>query len=872
MASTSSDRDGLPNTVVPYHYDLSIYNMELGGDWGYEGKVAISARILEPCHEIVLNAHELNIAHAIVDGTEAHEISYDAALQRATLHFKGALPKSEKATITLTYRGCINSNMVGFYKSRYKPIVPAAPSVPRDESWHYQLSTQFESCDARRAFPCFDEPALKATFVLSIELPDDQVALSNMPVDKVSRSREGWQTVSFQQTPKMSSYLLVWAIGDFEYIEAFTERKYNGKSLPFRIYTTRGSKNQGQYALDHGTDIIDYYSNLFGMEYPLPKIDCLAVHEFSHNAMENWGLVLYRAASLLSDEGTSDAKKQMIVYVLGHELAHQWFGNLVTMVWWSELWLNEGFATWVGWLSVDHVHPEWNIWEQYTYEAADKALQLDSLRSSHPIEVPLRNALEVEQIFDAISYYKGSLVIRMLAEYLGVETFLKGVSIYLNRHAYSNATTNDLWAAVSEASGQDIKALISDWTLKIGYPMISVSEEAGQINIKQSRFLSTGDVQSEDDQTTWWIPLAFKERSDNVKAALTLKTENLGRIDNDFYKIKNDNAGCFRVNYPPSRLMKLAQQKDRLSGSDRIGLVSDASALSSSGDAATPDLLSFLETFTQETSFYVWQAIMTAIEKVQSIFAPDAAITSGLKAFVLKLITTMVDKLGWEAKAHETFTTTQLRSLLLQTAGKNGHKDVIAEVQRRFKQHATKQHDSTPIPSNLRTAIYSVAVQHGGQEEYDALLSEWSSGTSVDGREVIYRSLGSLRVPELIKTYIDFLFTSAATADLHFGGLALGENPTARLALWHYLRDNFDAVLERHGSNLMIIDRLLLASLRHFSDRDVEKDITAFFRPRDNKGYNRTIHIVEDTILGRARYRERDSAVLEQWLRARNYV
>lgn len=196
----------------------------------------------------------------------------------------------------------------------------------------------------------------------------------------------------------------------------------------------------------------------------------------------------------------------------------------------------------------------------------------------------------------------------------------------------------------------------------------------------------------------------------------------------------------------------------------------------------------------------------------------------------------------------------------------------IAEVQSRFKQHATHQHDSTPIPSNLRVAIYSIAAQHGGQEEYDALLSEWASGTSVDGREVIYRALGSLQVPELIKSYIEFLFTSAATADIHFGGLALGENPNARLPLWHYLRDNFDTILERHGSNLMIIDRLLLASLRHFSDRDVEQDIAAFFGPRDNKGYDRTVRIVEDTILGRARYRQRDSAVLEEWLRARNYV
>lgn len=248
--------------------------------------------------------------------------------------------------------------MAGFYRSKYKPTVEAAKSVPRDDEYHYMFSTQFEACDARRTFPCFDEPNLKATFDFEIEIPEDQVALSNMPEKATKPSKDGWKVVSFETTPIMSTYLLAWAVGDFEYVEAFTKRKYNGKSMPVRVYTTRGLKEQGRYALEHAHQTVDYFSEIFRIDYPLPKSDLLAVHEFSHGAMENWGLVTYRTTAVLFDEKESDQRyKNRVAYVVAHELAHQWFGNLVTMDWWNELWLNEGFATWVGWLAVDHLHP-----------------------------------------------------------------------------------------------------------------------------------------------------------------------------------------------------------------------------------------------------------------------------------------------------------------------------------------------------------------------------------------------------------------------------------------------------------------------------------------------------------------------------------
>ena len=283
--------------------------------------------------KILVNSHQLKVLSAEIfteqskteHSVKAKDISYDEKSQRAILSFPGMLPTSPRAILDIKFEGVMNNLMAGFYRSKYKPAVEPAPSVPKDEEHHYMFSTQFEACEARRAFPCFDEPNLKASFDVDIEIPEDQTALSNMPEKSAKKgSKDGFKVVSFERTPIMSTYLLAWAFGDFEYVEDFTQRKYNGKNLPVRVYTTRGLKEQGRYALEHAHKVIDYFSDVFGIEYPLPKSDLLAVHEFSHGAMENWGLVTYRTTAVLFDEGKSDERyRNRVAYVVAHELAHQ---------------------------------------------------------------------------------------------------------------------------------------------------------------------------------------------------------------------------------------------------------------------------------------------------------------------------------------------------------------------------------------------------------------------------------------------------------------------------------------------------------------------------------------------------------------------
>ncbi|EPE07584.1 aminopeptidase 2 [Ophiostoma piceae UAMH 11346] len=896
----ATDRDILPGNFKPSHYDLTIQDLDFQ-KWSYSGVVVIDGALTEPTGQIVLNTLEIDIAKATlsVDSAkgprtaDAIEIHHNAKTQRSTLTFVkdgGELFLSTtKAELSITFTGLLNHDLAGFYRSQYTPradSLPVAPSTPRDDDFHYMLSTQFESCDARRAFPCFDEPNLKATFDLKIEIPNDLVALSNMPVtaETPSSVNAGKKLISFERTPIMSTYLLAWAVGDFEYIEAFTDRKYEGKQIPVRVYTVRGLKEQGHWALEHAPKYIDFFSESFGIDYPLPKSDILAVAEFTHGAMENWGLVTYRSSALLFDEKTSDNRfRNRIAYIVAHELAHQWFGNLVTMDWWDELWLNEGFATWAGWLATEALHPEWDVWAQFVNEGMERALKLDSLRASHPIQVTVRDALDVNQVFDAISYLKGCSVIRMLANHLTTEVFLSGVSAYLKGHKYGNAKTTALWDALSEASGQDVTALMGSWIADIGFPVLDVTEKTGgELTIKQSRFLSTGDVQPVDDTTTWWVPLALTGRVGTAEGsveslALTKKEESITNVSEDFYKLNTDSTGFYRVNYPPQRLGKLGTQLDRLSAADKILIAGSAAELAFAGNATTPALLSFLEGFRNESHVRVIGQALDSIATIQSIFGSDEKIKKGLQAFTLRLIEKPLSAFKLEVPPNEEFTKAELRKLLLTAAVRNGHPQYIEEAQKLFDAYIADP-ASSPVTGDLRTPVYLAAVNANPAHAVPLLIKEWKTTSAPDGKDVALLGLSATNDAQITKDILlPFMFgldaNSVAPADVHILSAPLSNKSESRPPLWDYVQKEWDgAIAKKLGGNPILIDRFVSVTLNKFSDEQSLQEITAFFDGKDTKGFDRTLGTVKDTIRGRATYRARDVEDLRQWLFTHGYV
>ncbi|OJJ44851.1 hypothetical protein ASPZODRAFT_134244 [Penicilliopsis zonata CBS 506.65] len=879
----AKDRDILPDAVKPLHYGVSLFDLQLGGSWGYKGIVKVDAKVVRPTREIVLNAKEIEIQKAEVlskDGSklaESTSIAYDKESERVSFQFPQEIA-SPDVVLSIEFTGTMNNAMVGFYRSKYKPTGSPSADTPKEGDFHYMLSTQFESCDARRAFPCFDEPNLKATFDFEIEVPKGQVALSNMPIkSERDGSSSQLKVVSFETTPVMSTYLLAWAVGDFEYVEAMTERKYQGKSIPVRVYTTRGLKEQARFALECASRTVDYFSEVFEIEYPLPKADLLAVHEFAMGAMENWGLVTYRTTAVLFDEGKSDTRyKNRIAYVVAHELAHQWFGNLVTMDWWNELWLNEGFATWVGWLAVDHFHPEWNVWSQFVAEGVQQAFQLDSMRASHPIEVPVRNALEVDQIFDHISYLKGSSVIRMLSDHLGRETFLRGVAKYLKAHAYGNATTNDLWSALSEASNQDVNRFMDPWIRKIGFPVVTVAEEPGQISLRQSRFLSTGDTKPEEDETTWWIPLGIKSGSQlsNIDLrALESKTDTVQGVGQDtFYKINRNLSGFYRTNYPPKRLAKLGQSLDLLSTEDKIGLIGDAAALAVSGESTSAALLALLEGFKTETNYLVWSQISSSLAHLRSVFSQNKEVAAALKTFTLSLSSPAAEKIGWEFKPDDDYLTIQLRKLLIAMAGNAGHESIINEAKCRFDLWASGK-DRRAIHTNLRSAIFNLNISQGGRKEYELVKEEYLTTDSVDGKEICLSALGRTKNTDLVKEYLDFVFSDkVAIQDIHNGASSLAANSEVRYLLWDYMKSSWDAVETRLSFNNVVFERFVRLGLGKFADLFVAEEISSFFKDKNTDAYDRALVIVADSIRTNARYKEKDELLVLEWLRAHGYA
>ena len=451
---------------------------------------------------------------------------------------------------------------------------------------------------------------------------------------------------------------------------------------------------------------LDFFGEYFAAPYPLPKMDMIAVPDFSAGAMENWGLVVYRASLMLFQEGKTPVNaKQQIGYVVGHELAHQWFGNLVTMEWWSQLWLNEGFATWVGWRAMDHLHPEWRVWSQFLTNEQATGLGLDSLRSSHPVEVPIQSAGQVSEIFDAISYSKGSCVIRMLESYVGEDTFRAGMRLYVARHAYGNAGTADLWAALSEASGLDVGGLMSCWTSQTGYPLLSVATDAaaGTVTVSQQRYLAAGPggLTAEEAATLWKVPLRAPGLAGTLDApAATMPLPAVGGA----LKLNVGQSGFYRTVYDDAARGALMTALPGLAEVDRVGLVSDAFACGAAGYSDTTAALELLHAYSDshEESFVVWAEIAAGLGSLSSAFfeQPEEVVTA-LQSFGVALYAPIVQRLGWEARPGDDYQTVRLRQLAISRSLALEDPAAAAEARRRYDAHRADP-TGDAIPADLK--------------------------------------------------------------------------------------------------------------------------------------------------------------------------
>ncbi|KAH3680603.1 hypothetical protein WICPIJ_008223 [Wickerhamomyces pijperi] len=858
FATNVPGREVLPKNVTPLKYDLTLDpNFET---FKFKGDVKIELKVNEDTNTITVNTLEIDIHSAKVAEQSSTDIEFDQEKQTATFYFKDTFAKDSTITLEINFTGTLNDNMAGFYRSSYQ----------HEGQTKYLATTQMEPTDCRRAFPSFDEPALKAVFDITLISDKNLTALSNMDVKEVKELENDRKATIFNSTPLMSTYLVAFIVGDLRYVEN------NDFRIPIRTYATPGLEKEGQYAADLTAKTLAFLEEKFDIQYPLPKIDNVAIADFSAGAMENWGLITYRVVDLLFDEANSNlATKQRVTEVVQHELSHQWFGNLVTMDWWEGLWLNEGFATWTSWYACNAFYPDWKVWEQYVTDSLQQALSLDALRASHPIEVPVKRADEINQIFDAISYAKGSSLLKMISRWLGEDVFVKGVSNYLKKHQYGNTKTSDLWESLSEASGKNVVEVMDVWTKKIGFPVITVTEDAAnnKIHVKQNRYLTTGDVKPEEDQTIYPVFLGLKTK-EGVDESLVLKTREatIDVKDLEFFKINADQAGIYRTSYSEERWAKLGEAgvSGLLSVEDRAGLVADAGALAVSGYQSTLSLLGLVHGWKKESEFVVWDEILTRVSNIKGAWIfEDQKTLDSLNAFIRSLVSEKTHTLGWEFKAEDSFLEQRLKSVLFSSAASANDEIINKFALEAFAKYTAGE--KSAIHPNLRAAIFNAVARRGTAADYEAIFKIYNNPVSNDEKITALRSLGRFENADLIQRTLGYLFDGTVRSqDIYIPLQGLRGHKAGIDATWAWAQANWDEITKRLPPGLSMLGSVVSISTSGYTSFEKAEEIEKFFAAKSTKGFDQGLAQSLDTIKSKAAWVKRDNQKVVDWLNSKN--
>ncbi len=708
--------------------DLDFKNLR------FTGKLCVE---IEADEDVALNSLGLNILGIRTAGKPLRFEQKGEELTVETGPFRGVLE--------IDYAASIPDALTGIYRAAYGA--------------EYVVSTQFEASSARRMFPCIDRPDAKAEFKLTVKTDADLTVISNMPAESIKKEGDE-KTVAFQATPKMSTYLLYLGVGKFEEIKT----RFNETDII--VATVPGKVDKGKYGLEVAAKSLDFYQTYFGIPYTLPKLHLIAVPEFAAGAMENWGAVAFRETALLIDEGSDVRAKRRVTEVVAHELAHMWFGDLVTMRWWDNLWLNESFATLMAFKVIDHVRPEWDAWQHFLATQTAGAMSRDSIRSTHPIEVSVRSPEEIEQIFDDISYGKGASILRMLEAYMGVEDFRRGIGSYLSKYRFSNAEGSDFWNALEAAHGGEIKNVANRWIGKPGYPVITVSLNEGKLTLRQERFLLSGGVED-----VWPIPVVMRLNEETVRLLFDEKEKTIDAEDLRSLKLNVDSVGFYRVYY--EGIYDLVW-KSSLSASDRWGIISDALAFLTAKKISFPDYLGVVRRYFGEQSY------LPALEASNQLAFLCTLAQTEMMINVSREFHRQQLKVQ-EGKADE-------NSVMLHGvfAGRLAMLDegYAGELASRFEGYEA-------VDPNMRDAVVTAYARARG--DFQALLRKYRGSGSDEERVRLLIAMMSFKDAALVAQSLEFaLGGEVKRQDVGTLILASLRNPSAHSPTWTWLKANIN--------------------------------------------------------------------------------
>ena len=777
-ADAPAQRVVLPSGVVPTHYAIAV--VPDAAHMSFTGSVQIDLDVKQATNTIQLNAADLVFSKVSLSGvSETPSVSFDTTQETATLGFKSPVSVGHHV-LSIDYTGKINEHPAGFFALDYD--TPAGKKRA--------LFTQFENSDARRFVPSWDEPGIKSTFTLTVTVPATDLPLSNMPIAKSEKLAGGLVKVTFQQSPKMSSYLLFFGTGDFDRIH----REVNGVDVG--VVVQKGDAAKAQYALDVAAKILPYYEDYFDVKYPLPKLDLIGGPGQSQffGAMENWGAIFYFERDLVIDPKIStETDKRDVFQVIAHEMAHQWFGDLVTMAWWDNLWLNEGYASWMEYKPTDHFNPGWKIWLD-SIGSKEGAMRVDARPGTHPIITPINDVLQASQAFDTITYSKGQAVIRMLEDYVGTDAFRDGVRAYIKKHAYGNTVTDDLWSELDKTAKQDISGIAHDFTLQAGVPLVRVTSTPKGLHLTQDRFTADG---SSKPAATWHVPVTI---ASSTGAPLWHGIVSSGSpqdvaVAADAVAVLNPGqAGYYRTLYDATAFGRIAGQFPKLKAADKLGLLNDSQALGFAGYEPMDDFMSLTTKASPDLDPVVAGHLVNQLAAL-NFYYEGLPTQAAFKAYGRKTVNPLFAKVGWDLKPGEDSNVTILRGELLGALSEFDDPAVIAEADKRFAAYLKDQNSLSP---DMRLTVLSIVADHADAATWEQLHGLAKAATSNLEKRQLYRLLASVHDKTLAQKALDLSLTDEipATARPALLGAASAYYPEMALDFLVAHQDAYMALLE----------------------------------------------------------------------------
>ena len=841
----------LPKIAIPENYKLS-FTPDFSKD-NFSGQEEIQANVLKAGTEIVLNAAEIAFESATIrngNKTQTAAVALDAQREMATLTVSQPLQPGP-CTIRIRYTGILNNQLHGFY-------------LGKDDRGRKYAATQFESTDARRAFPSFDEPAYKATFDIEVTAPKEMTVISNTkPISDVPSG--DLHTVKFATTPKMSSYLVAMIVGQFDYVEGSAD------GIPIRVYSTSGKKQLGTYALQAAGDILRYYDQYFAIKYPYEKLDLVGLPDFSPGAMENTACITFRENDLLvDDQRASVNRRRGVASVIAHEMAHQWFGDLVTMQWWDDVWLNEGFATWMSSKPLEAMKPEWNVKLDDVLGTVE-ALNIDSLSNTRPIHQNAETPVEIEGLFDGIAYDKAAAVLRMVESYIGPDTFRAGINQYLKDHAYGNATAGDFWNTIARGSHKPVDAIMSSFVMQPGAPVIGVSsrciDNSTNVTLTQQRYFYDESRMFESNDELWTVPICLREGPAGKGTAacelLTKKQQQFVLPGCGPWVLSNAGAeGEYRSSYQPQAMAGLSRDAESaLTPGERIMLLADTWASIQAARTDIGDYFSLAENMRSERNRQVMQYLLGKIDYAGIYLVHDSDRPS-FQLWVRQLLQPLQQELGFEPKPDDSDNQKNLRAKVLYTLGFTGaDPGVLAEAHRKTLEALQ---DSAAVSPELVPVFFSLAAKDGNAELFDKLQAKIKSAVAPENYYLYLHTLCEFSDPKLLMRTLDDTISGEVRSQDVKGVIGrVMQNPAGSDLAWNFVRSHW-ADIAHVGGPFRNGD--IIGAAANFCSEEKQSQVREFFSTRPTQTSPRLLKQTLERIGYCADLKSRQEDALSAWI------